>query len=727
MIGFFEKLLPQRAKPPAKKQPLIEPGEQIPLGLMKHRPEHYMESPSSLRITLPEAVVGALMERLTEKLQQVGGNFVELGGASVGRFGSGGWDVEGLVWDENSTSSWGSITFSTRFFRRVRDALTQGQELLGTWHLHPPGYGTAYSSVDYRKLFSDRVSLDADNITKFSPGVHLIFDLEHWKHPSAYTFHLPVDFEAEPCEPLQGLEEAHGILNDSGDDPLDSGIHYLIEDKNAGCSLHRFGSLYDIGLDRVAARGVLLKGLPDYSVSPDLWHLYFENFHRKTNHESFRVVSSDDGGSVKAWQVTRKTSGPTPDLLYRSVPVIWSAYHDQDAKCSGLNITVGILGADPNIIRGVSIDLPSPDAIMADLVRACAHKLQTAASDLMPISYLRPHVNEAAIPAHWRDGQEILLPDDEPVGGLLERLADPEMPDVPAFYLKRRSDDPQAAFQARATRLRLAGYQPDELQKKSVLVGGMGILGCDIASALATAGVGQLHLLDSGTVDWVNLHRQGLYTARHVFEPKAMAAAEALSQHECTTCRAQALEVPGLMMKGERLTNADWEAFSRDWQTLLNVVQDADLVFGVFDRLSTRYALQAACRLLQKPYVVAAVAAGGGEAIMYHPTEPGCYGCGVDDIPFLQDAGQCTVSTIELSRIVASLATGLAHGELNPGHQPRWREKIRITRSFQTDSRSYGASPGCGLCGEIRTGKSGAEDLARHLFEMFADREPVRS
>ena len=63
------------------------------------------------------------------------------------------------------------------------------------------------------------------------------------------------------------------------------------------------------------------------------------------------------------------------------------------------------------------------------------------------------------------------------------------------------------------------------LAASHVLIVGAGGLGCTVIPALAAAGVGRLTIIDPNCVALSNLHRQTLYTAADIGQPKALAAA----------------------------------------------------------------------------------------------------------------------------------------------------------------------------------------------------------
>ena len=122
----------------------------------------------------------------------------------------------------------------------------------------------------------------------------------------------------------------------------------------------------------------------------------------------------------------------------------------------------------------------------------------------------------------------------------------------------------------------------------TVLVAGAGGLGCPVLEYLCAAGVGRLLIVDHDRVDESNLHRQPLYRMSDLGQPKARAAAAAMS-----------LLNPQVAAEGavERLTPLN----ARGW------VSRADVIVDAADSLALTYILSDECQRQGKPLVSASV------------------------------------------------------------------------------------------------------------------------
>ena len=133
------------------------------------------------------------------------------------------------------------------------------------------------------------------------------------------------------------------------------------------------------------------------------------------------------------------------------------------------------------------------------------------------------------------------------------------------------------------------------LTASHVLVVGAGGLGCTVIPALAAAGVGRLTVVDPDVIELTNLHRQTLYTAADLGQPKAVAAA-ARARALNPECQAMALRV--------RLDPANTPA----------LIDGADLVVDAADSFAVTYTLSDLCLATGKPLISASVIGRAGYA-----------------------------------------------------------------------------------------------------------------
>ena len=149
-----------------------------------------------------------------------------------------------------------------------------------------------------------------------------------------------------------------------------------------------------------------------------------------------------------------------------------------------------------------------------------------------------------------------------------------------------------------------------KLNDATVLIAGLGGLGCPAALYLAAAGVGRLVLVDHDDIDVTNLQRQVLYTTTDVGAPKAETAAAAL-------CRLNPeIEIHSLATKVDEDVLGQW-------------LPDAELVLDCTDNFSTRYLINRHCVAHQVALVSAAAIRWEGQLALFDPHNAGggCYAC----------------------------------------------------------------------------------------------------
>jgi adenylyltransferase/sulfurtransferase len=148
----------------------------------------------------------------------------------------------------------------------------------------------------------------------------------------------------------------------------------------------------------------------------------------------------------------------------------------------------------------------------------------------------------------------------------------------------------------------LKGFGEEGQQKllqASVLVVGAGGLGCPALQYLTAAGVGKVGIVDDDNVALHNLHRQVVFTTADIGFKKADVAAAHLQQMN-PDVRIHAYSF--------RLTN----------QNALALFSDYDLVLDATDNFATRYIINDACVLLNKPLIYGAISQFEGQVAIFN-------------------------------------------------------------------------------------------------------------
>jgi adenylyltransferase/sulfurtransferase len=146
------------------------------------------------------------------------------------------------------------------------------------------------------------------------------------------------------------------------------------------------------------------------------------------------------------------------------------------------------------------------------------------------------------------------------------------------------------------------------LKQSRVLVVGAGGLGSPVALYLAAAGVGTLGIADFDVVDVTNLQRQVIHGTSDVGRPKLESARDRIGEIN-----------PHVRVEphATRLTSAD----ARE------VVRAYDVVIDGTDNFPTRYLLNDACVLEDKPNVYGSILRWEGQASVFWAGHGPCYRC----------------------------------------------------------------------------------------------------
>ncbi|HEY4194448.1 MAG TPA: HesA/MoeB/ThiF family protein, partial [Mucilaginibacter sp.] len=137
------------------------------------------------------------------------------------------------------------------------------------------------------------------------------------------------------------------------------------------------------------------------------------------------------------------------------------------------------------------------------------------------------------------------------------------------------------------------------LQQAKVLIVGAGGLGCPAAQYLTAAGIGTLGIADFDTISTSNLHRQVLYTPDDAGLKKVAIACERLQKQN-----------PAV-----RLVTHDIKITSHN---VMDIMRRYDIILDGTDNFETRYLLNDAAVLLEKPLVYGAIYQFEGQVAVWN-------------------------------------------------------------------------------------------------------------
>ena len=139
----------------------------------------------------------------------------------------------------------------------------------------------------------------------------------------------------------------------------------------------------------------------------------------------------------------------------------------------------------------------------------------------------------------------------------------------------------------------------EKLSNSRVLVIGAGGLGCPALQYLSGAGIGTLGLIDHDTISLSNLHRQVLYSSDDIGLSKALRAADILT--------ALNPEIDIIAYNEElNTTNA------------IHIISQFDFVLDGTDNFATRYLINDACVLTNKPFIYGAISRFEGQIAVFN-------------------------------------------------------------------------------------------------------------
>ncbi len=218
----------------------------------------------------------------------------------------------------------------------------------------------------------------------------------------------------------------------------------------------------------------------------------------------------------------------------------------------------------------------------------------------------------------------------------------------------------------------------ERLGRSRVTLIGLGALGSTLASHLVRAGVGFVRLCDRDFVELDNLQRQVLYDEEDVQAalPKAQAAAAKLAR------------INSEVRLDPRVSDVNFA-------TVLDLVQDVDLVLDGTDNFETRFILNDACVKLGRPWIYGGCVGSYGMVMTVLPGEGPCFACLVGGLPGPGSSPTCDTAGVlntavgvvaslqatEALKLLAGRKEALLGGleTLDVWHNTR--QRIRVPRS----------------------------------------------
>ncbi len=163
----------------------------------------------------------------------------------------------------------------------------------------------------------------------------------------------------------------------------------------------------------------------------------------------------------------------------------------------------------------------------------------------------------------------------------------------------------------------------NNISNAKVLVIGAGGLGCPVLQYLAAAGVGTLGVIDFDIVEESNLQRQILFGTSSLGQNKALAAKDRLEDLNPTI-----------------IINAFTEALTP--QNALELFKNYDVIVDGTDNFETRYLINDAAIITNKPVVYGAIYKFEGQVSVFNYNNDPSYRCLFPEVPKKGSVANCS-------------------------------------------------------------------------------------
>lgn len=180
----------------------------------------------------------------------------------------------------------------------------------------------------------------------------------------------------------------------------------------------------------------------------------------------------------------------------------------------------------------------------------------------------------------------------------------------------------------RQTTLKGFGAQGQEkLQNSSVLVVGAGGLGVPVLQYLNAMGVGTIGIVENDRIELSNLQRQPIYSEHDIGKDKIEVAIKKLqAQNSITT----------FYSHSQFLST----------KNVLDILKSYDIIVDATDNFPTRYLINDACVILNKPFVYGALHAFEGQVSVFNYQSGPTYRCLFPQMPAKDEMPDCNVNGV---------------------------------------------------------------------------------
>lgn len=219
----------------------------------------------------------------------------------------------------------------------------------------------------------------------------------------------------------------------------------------------------------------------------------------------------------------------------------------------------------------------------------------------------------------------------------------------------------------------------EKLKNSTVFVAGAGGLGCPVTLNLTSAGVGNIRLCDSDTVEISNLNRQFLHAEKNIAVEKTTSAIEALSRFNSDV---------NFIPLTQKITT----------DTIEELVGDAEIILDCVDNFDARYVLNQFAIEKHIPLVHGAIWGMEGRVTIFQPPTTPCLNClfpsppPKEEIPVL---GVVTCATGSMQAVETIRYLG--------GNRPSLLGKMLVMdySSMRFQSLELTRNPSCPLCAHL--------------------------